>query len=61
MTNNIPKPEISPNFTLEDIRKIREWKYEQRKNMSSSEWLADEAVGAKKMLEEIASMRQQST
>ena len=24
--NNLPKPEISPNFTIEDIHKIREWR-----------------------------------
>ena len=23
--NNIPMPELSPNFTIEDIHKIREW------------------------------------
>jgi hypothetical protein len=35
--NNIPKPEISPDFTIEDIHKIREWHYECRKGMSTEE------------------------
>jgi hypothetical protein len=25
--NNIPMPKISPDFTIEDIHKIREWNY----------------------------------
>ena len=58
MINNIPKPEISPNFTIEDIHKIREWKYERRKNMTTAEWLADEAAGAQRMLDEIARVRE---
>jgi hypothetical protein len=37
MTNNILKPEISPNFTIDDIHKIREWHYESRKGMSRQE------------------------
>jgi hypothetical protein len=53
MINDIQKPEISPNFTIEDIHKIREWKYERRKNLSAAEWLEDEAIGAQRMLEEI--------
>jgi len=57
MVNDIPKPDISPNFTIEDIHKIRAWKYEQRKNMTAAEWLADEAVGAQRMLDEVASVR----
>ena len=35
--NNIPKPDISPDFTIEDIHKIREWHYECRKGMSTQE------------------------
>ena len=31
------KPEISDNFTLEDIRKIRDYHYEMTKNMSEKE------------------------
>jgi hypothetical protein len=54
MINNIPQPEISAAFTIEDIHKIREWNYERRKNMTVAEWLADEAAGAQKMLNKIA-------
>ncbi|MCL1885907.1 MAG: hypothetical protein FWF98_04035 [Dehalococcoidia bacterium] len=35
--NIIPEPEISPDFTIEDIHKIREWHYEICKGMSSQE------------------------
>ena len=35
--NNIQKPDVSPNFTVEDIHKIREWHYECRKGMSPQE------------------------
>ncbi|GBR74660.1 hypothetical protein NO1_1798 [Candidatus Termititenax aidoneus] len=54
MINNIPQPEISAAFTIEDIHKIREWNYERRKNMTAAEWLADEAAGAQRMLDKIA-------
>ena len=37
MMNNIPKPNISPDFTIDDIHKIREWHYECRKGMSPQE------------------------
>ncbi|MDR0293745.1 MAG: hypothetical protein LBH95_06295 [Oscillospiraceae bacterium] len=37
MMNNVPKPDISPDFTIEDIRKIREWHDECRKGMSREE------------------------
>ena len=35
--NNIPMPEISPDFTIEDIHKIREWHYEIYKGMTPQE------------------------
>ena len=31
------KPNISPNFTVDDIHKIREYNYEFTKNMSAHE------------------------
>jgi hypothetical protein len=37
---------ISPDFTIEDIHKIREWNYERRKGMSAEEIIADTAIGA---------------
>ena len=45
--NNIPKPEISPEFTIEYIHKIREWNYERRKGMSRQEVIDDINKGAR--------------
>lgn len=41
MIHNVPKPEISPNFTIEDIHKIREWNYERLKDATREERRAD--------------------
>jgi len=41
MIHDIPKPEISPNFTIEDIHKLREWNYERLKDATLEERLAD--------------------
>ena len=38
MIRNLPKPKLSPNFTIDDIHKIREWNYEQRKEMGMEEY-----------------------
>ena len=35
----VEKPKISPNFTIEDIHKIREYNYEITKNMTDEEKL----------------------
>jgi hypothetical protein len=37
---DIPRPVLSPNFTIEDIHKIREWHYEQLKDATIEERLA---------------------
>jgi len=37
MINNVPKPTISPDFTIEDIHKIREWHYEILKDATPQE------------------------
>ena len=44
--NNIPVPEISPNFTIEDIHKIRKWHYEKHKGMTNKEIADDINNGA---------------
>ena len=52
MIHNIPKPEISPEFTIEDIHKIREWHYERLKDATQEERSADierRAAEARKM------------
>jgi hypothetical protein len=41
MIHNIPKPEISPNFTINDIHKIREWNYERLKDATVAERMSD--------------------
>jgi len=41
MIHNIPKPEISPKFTVEDIHKIRAWNYERLKDATPEERRAD--------------------
>lgn len=46
--NDIPMPEISPAFTIEDIHKIREWNYERRKGMTPEEICEDTRKGAER-------------
>ena len=41
MIHDIPKPEISPEFTIEDIHKIREWHYNRLKDATPEERSAD--------------------
>ena len=37
MIREIPKPEISDDFTIADIHKIRQWNYERLKNATREE------------------------
>lgn len=46
MIFDLPLPDISPAFTIDDIHKIREWNYERRKNMTREEMLSDIKRGA---------------
>ena len=60
MIHDIPKPDISPNFTVDDIRKIREWDYERCKDATVEELLDDINKGAEKVhraIEEIRSTK----
>ena len=41
MIHDIPKPEISPAFTIDDIHKIREWHYERLRDATPEERHAD--------------------
>ena len=34
---NMEKPVLSPNFTIEDIHKLRDYNYEMTKNMTDEE------------------------
>ena len=55
MIHDVPKPKISPNFTIEDIHKIREWNYERRKSMTPEEICEDTRKGAERFLALLAS------
>ena len=48
-----PKLEISPDFTLEDIRKIRDYDYEMTKNMNNEEMIAYYNKGADNFRKEL--------
>jgi hypothetical protein len=41
MIHNVPEPDISDDFTIEDIHKIREWNYERLKDATREERTAD--------------------
>ena len=43
MIHDIPKPDISPAFTIKDIHRIREWEYERLKDATPEEYHADTA------------------
>ena len=51
---------ISPNFTIEDIHKIREYNYEMTKNMTLDERNQYIAKGAKRALDRLAELRRES-
>jgi hypothetical protein len=57
MIHDIPKPDISPNFTIDDIHKIREWNYERRKDATTEELLADINKGAENTRRAIEAIR----
>jgi len=48
--NDLTKPVISPAFTIEDIHKIRAWKYEKYKGMTTQEINEDTRLGAERFL-----------
>lgn len=58
---NIPKPEISPDFTIEDIHKIREYNYERRKGMTVQEAIEDTRKGAERAKKRMAELKAQKT
>jgi hypothetical protein len=57
MIHNIPEPELSPNFTIEDIHKIRDWNYERLKDATTDEWLADIHKQAESGLKELEAVK----
>jgi hypothetical protein len=36
---NVPLPELSSDFTIDDIHKIRYWNYERFKDATTEEWM----------------------
>jgi len=58
MIHNIPKPEISSAFTIEDIHKIRAWNYERLKDATAEERSADIEQHASKTRRAIEERRQ---
>ena len=56
MIRSIPKPEISPDFTIDDIHRIREWHYEMLKDATLTErkeFYSQGAADARRTIEEI--------
>jgi hypothetical protein len=54
---NMIKPDISPNFTVEDIHKIREYNYEMTKHMTFDERMKRHNKSAEKLLREIEELK----
>lgn len=59
MIHDIPEPEISPAFTIEDIHKIREWNWERLKNATNEERMADTARRAASVEKELERRRRE--
>jgi len=57
MIHEIPKPEISPAFTIEDIHKIRKWDDERLKDATPEERRADTERYAERTRRAIAEIR----
>jgi len=58
--HDIPKPELSEDFTLEDIRKIREWDYERLKDATTEEIIADSRERTAEALARMEELRNRS-
>jgi hypothetical protein len=54
---DIPEPDISPDFTIDDIHKIREWNYERLKDATFEERKEDTRKRIAPMLAEIEAAR----
>ena len=55
--DNFLKPEISSDFTIDDIHKIRAFNYERRKNMTFDEYKKDVQKSAAESLKRINAIR----
>jgi hypothetical protein len=54
---DIPEPDVSPNFTIDDIHKIREWDYERLKDATLEERREDTRKRIAPMLAELEAAR----
>jgi hypothetical protein len=57
MIHNIPEPDISPAFTIEDIHKIREYHYEVLKDATPEERAAYYSAASRRVEQEIEACR----
>ena len=57
MIREIPRPEISPAFTISDIHKIRDWDTERLKDATPEERRADTEYHAERTRRAIAAIR----
>ena len=57
MIHNIPEPDISPDFTIADIRKIRTWNYERLKDATQEERIEDMRKRAAEGFAQIEALR----
>jgi hypothetical protein len=57
MIHDIPKPDISPDFTIEDIHKIRTWNYERMKDATNEERTEHYRQSKRKFEERIEALR----
>lgn len=53
MIHDIPRPEISSEFTIADIRKIRDWEYERLKDATREESRVDTAQRTEEALKRL--------
>lgn len=54
----VEEPVLSPDFTLEDIRKLRDYDYEMTKNMTDEEKIAYYNTPRTDAAEQIARLRE---
>jgi hypothetical protein len=57
LIHSVPKPGISPNFTIDDIHKIREWNYARTKDATPEEYREDVRHRAVEGIARIEAMR----
>ena len=57
MIHNVPKPDISPAFTFDDIHKIRAWDYERLKDATKEERRTDTEQRAERTRRTIEELR----